>query len=194
MFTPKSLRLMASDTFCIYSNALNTQGCLASAGTRWSFTWTTGREVTNRLRGLTHSANEIEITYTVYGRQGELEEVQQTIQMTYTDLNFGGSKAWFLCECGKRVGTLYFTGRWFLCRHCGEVHYASKYESELERITFKMTKLVVQLRERYPDSNFPDDKPKRMREATFRRLADTYYEMYARWRELLAKKSGREYW
>ncbi len=189
MFTQKSLRLMASDTLCIYSNALDTGGCLASVGTGWGITWTTGSEVTNRLRGFTHSANEIEIDYMVHE-----EEVSQTIQVTYTPLHYGGSKAWFLCECGRRVGVLYFTGSRFLCRHCGEIRYASKYENELDRVSAKMLKMVRKFREGDPDSRFPDDKPKRMRRKTYRRLMHSYCELDARWRELLREKYGSEYW
>ena len=42
---------------------------------------------------------------------------------------------WFICPlykngqyCGRRVGVLYNIGKWFGCRHCGEIAYQAQFE------------------------------------------------------------------
>lgn len=189
MFTPKSKRLMALERLRIYSNYLDTQGCLLKE--RWEVHWTRNGRSAGRLHGRTLSETEIVISYAVLRKKGEGEEVKQTIGVTYTPLHYGGDKAWFLCECGKRVGVLFFTGRRFLCRHCGGVKYASQNEGELARTDAKMCHMVQKMRERDPEISFPDEKPKRMRWATFNRLTDAYEELAERRNELIAKRCGR---
>jgi hypothetical protein len=47
---------------------------------------------------------------------------------------FGGSRAYFICpgphdgtDCGRRITKLRLSGRYFLCRHCNALAYASQY-------------------------------------------------------------------
>ncbi len=64
---------------------------------------------------------------------GEKSNMNNKIQLTTTSCNFGGQRYWFICPlskngryCGKRVGVMYLIGKWYGCRHCGEIAYASQ--------------------------------------------------------------------
>lgn len=63
-------------------------------------------------------------------------EVDYKVRLTTTRPRFGGLRWWFVCPlsvnevyCGRRVGKLHLHGRYFGCRHCHELTYASCQES-----------------------------------------------------------------
>ncbi|MEA3487491.1 MAG: hypothetical protein U9R20_07525 [Thermodesulfobacteriota bacterium] len=69
---------------------------------------------------------------------GKWENVQQVISFDWTPCNYGGKRTWFLCpNCNRRVGLLYGTGRYFLCRHCYNLTYASQQTQRYERLMEK---------------------------------------------------------
>jgi hypothetical protein len=47
----------------------------------------------------------------------------QRIPLLSTPCFFGGSRYWFKCMCGRRVGILYYLGDCFICRICGDLAY-----------------------------------------------------------------------
>jgi len=64
---------------------------------------------------------------------GEKSDMNFDIETTTTPCRFGGKRYWFICPltkngqyCGKRVGVIYSIGKWFGCRHCGNIAYASQ--------------------------------------------------------------------
>ena len=64
---------------------------------------------------------------------GEKENLDYKIKLTTTPCNYGGVRYWFICPlskngqyCGRRVGVIYSIGKWFGCRHCGEIAYVSQ--------------------------------------------------------------------
>lgn len=64
---------------------------------------------------------------------GEKENMDYQVNLTTTPCRYGGKRYWFICplikngmHCGRRVGTLYSIGKWFGCRHCGNITYASR--------------------------------------------------------------------
>jgi len=66
---------------------------------------------------------------------GEKESMDYRIQLTTTPCRYGGKRYWFICPltkngryCGRRVGVIYIIGKWFGCRHCGEIAYAKQME------------------------------------------------------------------
>lgn len=72
---------------------------------------------------------ELRYTYTDHW-SGEKESMNYQIRLTTTPCNFGGKRYWFICPltkngqyCGRRVGVLYNVGKYFGCRHCGEIAY-----------------------------------------------------------------------
>lgn len=73
-----------------------------------------------------------------YTRSPNGEEVDYRVSLTATRPRFGGSRWWFICPivvngrpCSRRVGKLYLPpgGRYFGCRRCYRLTYASCQES-----------------------------------------------------------------
>lgn len=65
----------------------------------------------------------------------EKESMDYKVELTTTSCNYGGKRYWFICPlskdgkyCGRRVGVLFSIGKWFGCRHCGEIAYAKQME------------------------------------------------------------------
>ncbi len=63
----------------------------------------------------------------------EKNDMDYKIQLTTTPCRYGGKRYWFICPltkagkyCGRRVGVMFCIGRWFGCRHCGEIAYAKQ--------------------------------------------------------------------
>jgi hypothetical protein len=101
---------------------------------------------------------------------GEWEEVGQVIHFDFTPCNYGGYRTWFLCPCGKRVAVLYGTGKYFLCRHCCDLVYASQQESQPDRLMRKARKIRAQLGASGDLTKPIWQKPKNMHWKTFDRL------------------------
>jgi len=82
--------------------------------------------------------NYIRLYYTHTDRSsGERSEMDYIIELVTTPCNYGGVRYWFICPlskngqyCGKRIGVIYMIGKWFGCRHCGNIAYQSQFESE----------------------------------------------------------------
>lgn len=76
----------------------------------------------------------IKLSYThTSNYSGEKESMDYKIPLTTTPCNYGGVRYWLVCPlikngqyCGKRVGVLYSVGKYFGCRHCGEIAYAAQ--------------------------------------------------------------------
>ncbi|HLN18633.1 MAG TPA: hypothetical protein VK255_00500 [Patescibacteria group bacterium] len=84
----------------------------------------------------------IELTYTnTSGWNDEKSDMNYRVELTTTPCNLGGKRYWFICPlskngqyCGRRVGVLYGIGKWFGCRHCGEIAYQSQFEGGSFRV------------------------------------------------------------
>jgi len=68
------------------------------------------------------------------------ETIDYRVRLATTKPRFGGVRWWFLCPwlvhgrpCNRRVGKLYMPpgGRYFGCRHCHKLQYASCQESHM---------------------------------------------------------------
>ena len=118
-------------------------------------------------------------------RGGEWEDVEQRISFDKTPCNYGGYRTWFLCpRCFKRVAILYGAGKYFLCRHCHDLTYASQQEDWASRMLRKGRNIRERLGVKSPTDRIIF-KPKGMHQETFNRLrfqADKYE--YIGWIEL----------
>ena len=79
---------------------------------------------------------------------GGSELVEQDFQLTEVDCHFGGTRTYAICSavvagrrCGRRVGKLYAGGRYFACRHCYDLCYASQLEPKYHRLERRSKKL-----------------------------------------------------
>ena len=74
-----------------------------------------------------------------------------TIAIVHLPCRFGGSRAYFICpgprgtDCGRRTTKLHLSGRYFLCRHCTKLAYASQFETSWQRAVRRANKLKQRL-------------------------------------------------
>jgi hypothetical protein len=107
------------------------------------------------------------------------EDVAESIHIVHLPCRFGGSRAYFICpgpgygtECGRRITKLRLSRRYFLCRHCNRLPYASQYEPLWQRALRRANKLKQRLGiDVGVDDRFPD-KPMGMWARTYGCLLD----------------------
>ncbi|MCR4334451.1 MAG: hypothetical protein NUV47_01850 [Patescibacteria group bacterium] len=64
---------------------------------------------------------------------GGKDDIDYKIELTTTPCRYGGKRYWFICPlykneiyCGRRVGVIFSIGKWFGCRHCGNIAYSKQ--------------------------------------------------------------------
>lgn len=103
------------------------------------------------------------------------EVVEQRVYTQSTPCHLGGQRHWFTCpKCDKRVAVLYAPGRYFACRHCGGLGYATQKEGVGDRASSKADKIRKRMGWQAGILNDPGGKPKGMHWATYQRLKSTY--------------------
>jgi hypothetical protein len=157
-------------------NQLAEKGCLR-AGWFGTCQWTEGNEVVSiNLRAETE---RLCLSYTVRIEDGQWRDMTDTIPIVHLRCRFGGNRAYFICpgpgygtECGRRVIKLHLSCRYFLCRHCTKLAYASQFETSWQRALRRANKLKrrlgidVGIAEPFPE------KPKGMWARTYSCLLD----------------------
>jgi len=111
------------------------------------------------------------LKYTYRPHGGEWESVEQTIRFDFTPCHFGGVRYWFLCRCGLRVAVIYGAGKYFLCRSCYGLTYASRQESPPFRLMSKAQKIRKRLE---GSENLQDPFPPKPKHMHWR----TYWKLY----------------
>ena len=167
-------RPLAEQCLQLYINKLKRDDLLRP-GLRYSVHWESGSNI-----GIQTFPDEIELSYTINIGGNDDEHIRESVFLERTPCNFGGYRYWFVCpgrRCGRRVSKLYGLGRYFLCRHCHDLAYASQNEDKVDRLNRKMRKLRTKVRGGDDDliSPFPD-KPKGMHWETFLRLEQKDFE------------------
>lgn len=104
-------------------------------------TWTIGESKSSISIAVTREAPQdlngtayVNFSYThTDHRTREKSEVDFNVPLVATPCNYGGHRYWFICpivkggrHCGRRVGVLYSIGKYFGCRHCGNIAYISQ--------------------------------------------------------------------
>ena len=119
-------------------NRLHREGCLR-AGYLGNWVWSCDGKQTASIR-MRSDAASITLSYRYTFRGAEPEIVDERIPIERTPCRYGGTRPWFRCpgivngrHCGRRVGKLFLNGRYFLCRHCHRLAYASQSETRLDR-------------------------------------------------------------
>ena len=134
--------------------------------------WSQGDKQTGSIN-FKIEANHMILKYRHRSQGGEWQKIEQTVSFDRTPCNYGGQRKWFLCpQCVKRVAVLYGAGKYFLCRHCYNLTYASQRESKADRLMRKARKI----RKKMGGSGnlvapFPD-KPKGLHWRTYYRLRE----------------------
>ena len=99
------------------------------------------------------------------------EVVEQRVQTQTTPCHLGGKRYWFTCpQCSKRVAVLYAPGRYFACRHCGGLGYATQKEGAGDRASTSADKLRKRMGWEAGILNGDGCRPKGMHWVTYQRL------------------------
>ena len=135
---------------------------------RW--TWTIGgSDLSVYLRA---HGDHLLLEHRVLMSDGVDRRVEYPVMLDRTACHLGGTRTWFRCpspRCGRRVAILY-KGRFFACRHCLQLAYASQSERREERLDRRADKI----RDRLGWDRDHRRKPRGMRWRTFKRLTSEY--------------------
>lgn len=108
-----------------------------TAGRSFNWQWTWGDGSTSSINVRVESDSAIRLIYrTRSGGEVDWTDIDYSIQLTRTPCRFGGERTWFACPgrgCGRRVAKLYCVGRYYVCRHCGNLAYSSQREDAGDR-------------------------------------------------------------
>ena len=104
---------------------------------------------------------------------GEWEDAEEVISFDWTPCNYGGRRRWFLCpHCHRRVALLYGAGKYFLCRQCCNLTYASQQMQPYERLMEKARTIRQRLGGSASLADLFPEKPKYMHWKTYLRLQE----------------------
>ena len=97
---------------------------LLTVGRISTFSWS-GQPIASLK--LTGRRDGVQLEYHIGGDHGESESVSELVAFVKRAAAFGGRRKWFRCNgCGKGCRILY-GNRYFRCRSCHRLHYASQY-------------------------------------------------------------------
>ena len=115
-----------------------------------SLSWSANEteQVPSSIGPLTHEGT-IALSYN-YRRRTDEEwiAVEEPIRLTRTQCNYGGERPWFICpgaSCYRRVAILYGAGKYYLCRHCYNLVYASQRWDPGDRLMEKARSIRMRL-------------------------------------------------
>jgi hypothetical protein len=138
----------------------------------WQWTWGDGSKSSINVR--VESAWTIRLIYrTRSGGEEDWTDVDYSIQLTRTPCRFGGERTWFVClgrGCGRRVAKLYCVGRYYVCRHCGNLAYSSQREDVGDRALSRAQAIRKRLGGSANMFELFPSKPKGMHWRTYTRL------------------------
>lgn len=101
----------------------------------WQWTCRSGRKDTI---GIFVGEGRIDLSYSVKTGDGESQNIDYSISLTYTGCNYGGQRPWFVCpHCGRRVAKLYLDRNYFRCRVCHDLGYQTQREQKVFRLLHK---------------------------------------------------------
>ncbi len=131
-------------------NRLHREGCLEpSWWGGWQWTWDGEKVASITLRA---EDDRLRLSYRVRVGDGEWEDVTESVRIVSVPCCFGGTRPYFICPgvvngiaCSRRVAKLYGPGRYFLCRHCYRLAYASQSEGPWDRTLRKANKIRMRL-------------------------------------------------
>jgi hypothetical protein len=106
-----------------------------------------------------------------YQKRGTGEVIDQWVQLQSTPCRFGAIRQWFTCpSCSRRVAVLYGPGKYFACRSCYGLGYASQKEGLGDRSSRQADKIRKRLKWQAGILNGEGGKPKGLHWVTYWRL------------------------
>ncbi len=170
---------------------------LLRPGHWFSWQWTRDGEKVGSIT-LRAETDCLHLSYRVRIGSGEWEDVEEAVRIVRVPCRFGGSRPYFICPgvvsgiaCGRRVAKLYGPGRYFLCRHCYRLAYASQSEGGWDRALRRANKIRQRLGgDPGKAAPFPE-RPKGMWRRTYERLRDEGLDAETRANELFIIQAER---
>ena len=130
--------------------------------------------------------NGVRLLYWITGSNGGRIRVDELVPFCYTATRFGGHRQWLMClKCGRRYRRIFSGCRYFRCRLCYGLKYASRNGSSAQRTLHRAVRIANRLHDMWRGTTkgkweFPP-KPSRMRWRTYLRLRRQYEELRGRW-------------
>jgi hypothetical protein len=156
---------------------------LLKPGRSSTMSWSRGGQRTGSI-SLVAQQDGVRLVYSARGRDGGAVAVNEFVPFVYTPTRFGGRRQWLQClKCGRGCRKV-FGGRYFRCRQCHRLVYASTREPAYQRAIDRADKLRKRLGDRWGSAFDQDEfppKPPRMRWATYQRLEAGYDDLQHRW-------------
>jgi hypothetical protein len=141
---------------------------LLAPGNSFSWEWTVNDRKVAGISILVDFHQGMVLSYRMKST-GEL--VEQRVQTQTSPCHLGGQRHWFTCpRCGKRAAVLYAPGRYFACRQCGGLGYATQKEGAGDRASTKADKIRKRLGWEAGILNGCGGKPKGMHWKTYWRI------------------------
>jgi hypothetical protein len=151
------------------------RGALLASGRTFTWHWTRNGE-TVALINVRARSDSVILSYRHRSADKDWKDANYPVQLDWTECNFGGRRAWFLCPasgCSRRVAILY-GGALFACRHCYQLAYPSQREAAHDRAMRRAEKIRERLGWEPGILNRSGCKPKWMRWRTYERLSDEH--------------------
>ena len=165
----------AEDVNRIDIRSMKKQNILFS-GSAGSMSWSYNGTETSSI-SYSISIDKMVLNYRHRQKGGDWEIVTDSIALDEVACHYGGARKWLLCpSCDVRTGVLYNVGKYFRCRKCTGISYASQSEGSLDRKVRKTRKVRRKLdigSENWSPDCLGDPiymKPKGMHWQTFGRL------------------------
>lgn len=182
-----SSKNLVENYLCLDICKLNRESMLSSP--RMIFlSWSNGSNIAIKLE-----PDSIELSYSV-SRNGQKEDVNYTVLLSWTSCNYGGKRPWFICPgkgCNRRVANLYLMGKYFLCRPCHDLVYSSQRDAREFRLLHKARKMYKKLGVKNHDDLFIAPKPKGMHQKTYDRLYDEAIDLDLKASQAMMRKLGQ---
>ena len=149
-----------------------------------TLSWVDSDDKLNYVIGFDDFTPTISISYSVTYSSGQQQSINQTFYLSKTFCNFEGSRYWFICSCGKRVGILYkpsFSDT-FACRHCYNLTYQSRNRSGFEKQMGKAPSIpeLDALRESVKRTSYKGKPTKRF--IKYKQKLNQFEAYYVAWR------------
>lgn len=144
---------------------------LLTPGRAFDWHWTTNGNKVASIQ-MRVEVDRLILNYRSRSHGGDWQPMEYPVYLEWTSQHFGGRRAWFHCPargCGRRVAVL-FGGRFFACRHCHKLVYASQRESKDDRAMRRANTIRRRLGWEAGIANPEGGKPKGMHWRTYERL------------------------
>ena len=162
-------------------NKLHRDGCLREEYSG-SYKWGVENDVVASISMHGHP-DRLNLDYRIRDNDGLWQEISESVVIQRVPCRYGGSRPYFICPgivngcaCGRRVVKLYGAGRYFRCRHCWGLGYASQREGIWDRSRRRRDKLRQRLGGRVNDDGLLPVRPKGMWQRTYVRLSEQLWE------------------